>query len=174
MRNIQVLPRPLIECVFALADENEANIFGLTFAIALMAAIYAVPAYGIQVHLTGGLGAGKTTLVRAMLRALGYTQHIRSPTYTLVESYTIRNVKDAPLSIYHFDLYRFSDPSEWEDAGFREYFDARAVCLVEWPERAGSMLGVPDLQIVFDIQGKGRKLTARAYSETGKACLVQC
>jgi tRNA threonylcarbamoyladenosine biosynthesis protein TsaE len=128
----------------------------------------------MQVHLVGDLGAGKTTLVRAMLRALGHTQRVRSPTYTLVEPYTIENVDGAPLSIYHFDLYRFADPAEWEDAGFREYFGTGALCLVEWPQRAGDVLGIPDLQINLEVQGEGRKLTVRAYSETGKECVARC
>ncbi|WP_246583202.1 tRNA (adenosine(37)-N6)-threonylcarbamoyltransferase complex ATPase subunit type 1 TsaE [Candidatus Vallotia tarda] len=168
------MPYPLRERILILEDEYAANDFGLTIAMALLEAMHAAPACGIQVHLVGDLGAGKTTLVRAMLRALGYTQHVRSPTYTLVESYTIGNIKSVPLLIYHFDLYRFEDASEWEDAGFREYFEAQALCLVEWPERAGSILGIPDLHIVLEIQGKGRKLTARAYSKIGKACLSQC
>jgi tRNA threonylcarbamoyladenosine biosynthesis protein TsaE len=174
MPDAQASPRPLTERVFALPNEHAANAFGATLATAITAAMRAAPAHGMQVHLVGELGAGKTTLVRAMLRALGHAQRVRSPTYTLVEPYTIENVAGAPLSIYHFDLYRFADPAEWEDAGFREYFDTGALCLIEWPQRAGGVLGVPDLQIELEVQGEGRKLTARAYSETGKECVARC
>jgi tRNA threonylcarbamoyladenosine biosynthesis protein TsaE len=78
--------------------------------------------------------------------------------------------------VYHFDLYRFADPAEWADAGFREYFDRGAICLVEWPQRAGGLLGVPDLEFTLSIEGEGesRVLQARAFSETGKTCLESC
>jgi tRNA threonylcarbamoyladenosine biosynthesis protein TsaE len=121
----------------------------------------------------GDLGAGKTTLVRATLRGLGHTGRVRSPTYTLVEPYAVER-PDGELELYHFDLYRFTDPAEWADAGFREYFDSGAVCLVEWPQRAGGLLGVPDLVFSLDVDGDGRLLIARAYSESGKACLERC
>ena len=113
--------------------------------------------------------------MRATLRALGHTGRVRSPTYTLVEPYTVETA-NWELQLYHFDLYRFSDPAEWADAGFREYFAGGPVCLVEWPQRAGGLLGVPDL--VFSLepgeQGEGRVLTAYAYSASGKACLERC
>ena len=74
----------------------------------------------------------------------------------------------------HFDLYRFNDPAEWSDAGFREYFNSSAICLVEWPQQAGTLLGVPDLVFSLDVDGDGRVLTVRAYSASGKACLERC
>ncbi|WP_320412665.1 tRNA (adenosine(37)-N6)-threonylcarbamoyltransferase complex ATPase subunit type 1 TsaE [Candidatus Vallotiella sp. (ex Adelges kitamiensis)] len=174
MRHIKVLPCILMERVFVLADERATHTFGSKLAIALITAMRAVTTHGIQVHLSGDLGSGKTTLVRAILWALGYTQYVRSPTYTLVEPYIIGNVDGVPLLVYHFDLYRFVYPSEWEDMGFREYYDTQALHLIEWPERASGMLGLPDLQFVLEVQGESRKLTARAYSETGKACLAPC
>jgi tRNA threonylcarbamoyladenosine biosynthesis protein TsaE len=127
----------------------------------------------LQVQLIGDLGAGKTTLVRATLRALGHAGRVRSPTYTLVEPYSLTTQTGA-LELYHFDLYRFTDPAEWIDAGFREYFDSGAVCLIEWPQRAGGLLGVPDLEFKLEQEGEGRVLTARAFSETGKSCLESC
>ncbi|MCC8394138.1 tRNA (adenosine(37)-N6)-threonylcarbamoyltransferase complex ATPase subunit type 1 TsaE [Paraburkholderia sp. MMS20-SJTR3] len=134
------------------------------------------PAFtGLQVQLLGDLGAGKTTLVRATLRGLGHAGRVRSPTYTLVEPYVLERPA-GELALYHFDLYRFTDPAEWADAGFREYFDSGAVCLVEWPQRAGSLLGVPDLVFSLELAGDAdaRRLVARAYSESGKACLERC
>ncbi|HZZ04461.1 tRNA (adenosine(37)-N6)-threonylcarbamoyltransferase complex ATPase subunit type 1 TsaE, partial [Paraburkholderia sp.] len=133
------------------------------------------PFHGLQVQLVGDLGAGKTTLVRATLRGLGHSGRVRSPTYTLVEPYVLERPA-GELALYHFDLYRFTDPAEWADAGFREYFDNGAICLVEWPQRAGRLLGVPDLVFSLDLDstGDGRVLVARAYSESGKACLERC
>jgi tRNA threonylcarbamoyladenosine biosynthesis protein TsaE len=169
----------LLERQFALADEAATTAFGDRFAQAIAAVRGAASATGqrtfngLQVQLEGDLGAGKTTLVRATLRALGHTGRVRSPTYTLVEPYTVE-LPDGELALYHFDLYRFNDPAEWADAGFREYFDSGAVCLVEWPQRAGSLLGVPDLVFSLDVDGDGRVLVARAYSEPGKACLERC
>ncbi|WP_411186915.1 tRNA (adenosine(37)-N6)-threonylcarbamoyltransferase complex ATPase subunit type 1 TsaE [Paraburkholderia sp. B3] len=171
-------PAPvLLERRFDLPDEAATDAFGTRLALALEAQRAGAAARfdGLQVQLLGDLGAGKTSLVRATLRALGHTGRVRSPTYTLVEPYTVAT-PNGELPLYHFDLYRFSDPAEWADAGFREYFAAGAVCLVEWPQRAQGLLGVPDL--VFSLepgeQGEGRVLTAYAYSASGKACLERC
>ena len=170
----------LLERHFALADEAATSAFGVRFAEAIEGVRKALRAqhgnaafHGLQVQLSGDLGAGKTTLVRATLRGLGHTGRVRSPTYTLVEPYAVER-PDGELELYHFDLYRFTDPAEWADAGFREYFDSGAVCLVEWPQRAGGLLGVPDLVFSLDVDGDGRLLIARAYSESGKACLERC
>jgi tRNA threonylcarbamoyladenosine biosynthesis protein TsaE len=186
---IQPPANVLLERTFALADEAATMAFGERFAQAIEsvreAAQHAPGAhgdkafYGLQVQLVGDLGAGKTTLVRATLRGLGHTGRVRSPTYTLVEPYVLERPA-GELALYHFDLYRFTDPAEWADAGFREYFDSGAICLVEWPQRAGRLLGVPDLVFSLDLdndsenEGDGRVLVARAYSESGKACLERC
>jgi tRNA threonylcarbamoyladenosine biosynthesis protein TsaE len=168
-----------LERRFDLADEAATDAFGARFANAIVAIVASgasrEPLAGLQVQLAGDLGAGKTSLVRATLRALGHAGRVRSPTYTLVEPYTI-DTPSGELQLYHFDLYRFSDPAEWADAGFREYFDAGAVCLVEWPQRALTLLGVPDLVLTLEpgANGEGRVLTAHAYSESGKACLERC
>jgi tRNA threonylcarbamoyladenosine biosynthesis protein TsaE len=174
-----------LERRFDLPDEAATDAFGARFAHALEAcraqatqttqSTQTPPFTGLHVQLLGDLGAGKTSLVRATLRALGHTGRVRSPTYTLVEPYTIATA-NGELQLYHFDLYRFSDPAEWADAGFREYFAAGAVCLVEWPQRAGGLLGVPDLVFSLEpgVYGEGRVLTAQAYSASGKACLERC
>ncbi|SAL49930.1 tRNA (adenosine(37)-N6)-threonylcarbamoyltransferase complex ATPase subunit type 1 TsaE [Caballeronia telluris] len=179
-RSTHPLPPALFERRFELPDEDATLAFGSRFAQALDAVRHALASNpdnerftGLQVQLTGDLGAGKTTLVRATLRALGHHGRVRSPTYTLVEPYSLET-KAGPLDVYHFDLYRFADPAEWADAGFREYFDRGAVCLVEWPQQAGGLLGVPDLEFALDIEGEGRVLIARAFSETGKTCLERC
>lgn len=108
---------------------------------------------GQVVYLHGDLGAGKTTLVRGILHALGHTGKVKSPTYTIVEPYLLPT-----MTCYHFDLYRFQDDEEWEAAGFRDYFNPASLCLVEWPEKAQALLPVPDIAIHFDILPDARIL----------------
>lgn len=141
-----------------LADEAATLALGAALARAL--------APGLTLHLQGDLGAGKTTLVRGMLRALGHQGRVKSPTYTLVEPYTL-----SKLSLYHFDFYRFGNPEEWQDAGFRELFGGEAVCVVEWPEKAGASLPPPDLVIHLEAADGGRKASLSARTEAGEACL---
>jgi tRNA threonylcarbamoyladenosine biosynthesis protein TsaE len=125
---------------------------------------------GMMVTLSGDLGTGKTTLVRGALRALGWQGPVKSPTYTLVEHYPFSS-----LYFYHFDFYRFADPSEWETAGLADCFRNDAVCVVEWPERVGSLLPPPDLALVLAHPASagppGRALTLEARTEAGERCL---
>lgn len=121
---------------------------------------------GLVIFLQGNLGAGKTTLARGILRGQGYEGKVKSPTYNLVEHY-----KSSRLYLYHFDFYRFNDPMEWEDAGFREYFNADSVCLIEWPEKARGLLPSPDLQIFLGISEAGRNIGIQADTEAGRQCL---
>ena len=130
------------------------------------------------VELHGDLGAGKTTFVRHLLTSLGVQGHIKSPTYAVVEAYTL----DAPgldsghnlkLSIWHFDFYRFNDPHEWEEAGFRETFASPGLKLVVWPEKAGDHLPLPDLVIAIEMQlDESRRITLTAYTPTGAELLA--
>ena len=108
---------------------------------------------GLTLYLHGDLGAGKTTLVRGLLRGLGFEGRVKSPTYTLVESYSISS-----LYLYHFDLYRFKHEQEWLDAGFNEFFNDETICLVEWPERAMNLLPRPDVDISLSVEGEGRRV----------------
>jgi tRNA threonylcarbamoyladenosine biosynthesis protein TsaE len=123
---------------------------------------------GFSVHLVGELGVGKTTLVRGILRALGWVGPVKSPTYTLVELYEVSR-----LVLHHFDFYRFHDPREWSDAGFRESFNGRTVSLIEWPEKAGDLLPPPDVEIVLESSGEGRSASLRAHSDPGRRCLTR-
>jgi tRNA threonylcarbamoyladenosine biosynthesis protein TsaE len=109
-----------------------------------------VPAGDAVIELSGTLGAGKTTFVRHLLRALGATGRIKSPSYAIVEPYELPG-----LSAWHFDFYRFSDPREWEDAGFRELFASAGLKLVEWPDKVRTMLPVPDLQVAIGLRLDG-------------------
>jgi tRNA threonylcarbamoyladenosine biosynthesis protein TsaE len=121
-------------------------------AAALGAAIVAAGPgpHDAYIELTGDLGAGKTTFVRHLLHALGVVGRVKSPTYAVVEGYEVPLADGTPQSIWHFDFYRFDDPQEWEDAGFREMFSAPAIKLAEWPDKAHGLLPLPDLRIAIE------------------------
>ncbi len=118
--------------------------------------------------LNGDLGAGKTTLVRSILRNLGVVGSIKSPTFTIVEPYQINH-----QYIYHFDLYRFSEPSEWYELGFEEYFTSGSICFIEWPDRANDLIPQVDWEINLEIYGLGRKIEIISKTEKGDGCLSQ-
>lgn len=141
-----------------LADAAATDSAGQHLAAALGA--------GGVVFLEGTLGAGKTHLARALLRALGHTGAVKSPTYTLVEPYEI-----AGLKVFHFDLYRLADPEELEFMGIRDYFAPGHLCLLEWPSRGAGFLPPPDLCLKLTPQGQGRSLQACASSALGRAAL---
>jgi tRNA threonylcarbamoyladenosine biosynthesis protein TsaE len=119
------------------------------------------------ITLHGDLGAGKTTLTRHLLQALGVTGRIKSPTYTIVESY-----ETAGFQVWHFDFYRFNDPQEWEDAGFRDIFASSGLKLVEWPQKAEGLLPRADLDIALMTEGEStRRVTLTAHTQIGLALL---
>ncbi|MDQ5896633.1 MAG: tRNA threonylcarbamoyladenosine biosynthesis protein TsaE [Pseudomonadota bacterium] len=123
-------------------------------------------------ELHGTLGAGKTTFVRHLLRALGVQGRIKSPSYAIVEPHELPDCPD--LGIWHFDFYRFGDPREWEDAGFRDLFASPGLKLVEWPEKAAGLLPQPDLALVLDLQPDGlRRVTWRAGTPSGRTLLAE-
>ena len=117
---------------------------------------------GRVIHLRGELGAGKTTVARGLLRALGYAGRIKSPTYAVVEPYSLSR-----LDLYHFDFYRFSEKAEWVNSGFRDYFNPATACVVEWPERADGLLSPPDLEIRLEIAGEARQAFIEACTPSG-------
>lgn len=150
-----------VRCRRHLADEAATLAFGARLAKGL------VP--GMTVYLEGDLGAGKTTLVRGMLRALGHVGRVKSPTYTLAETYSLPG-----FELYHYDLYRMHDPREWLDAGFRDASDGRIVSLIEWPDKAAGWLPLPDMVVRLTITDDARGIECEASSPRGVFCLETC
>ena len=125
------------------------------------------------VELHGDLGAGKTTFVRHLLRALGVSGRIKSPTYAVVEPHQVpATPQSAGLSIWHFDFYRFTDPREWEDAGFRDLFASPGLKLLEWADHARPVLPTPDLTLALQTQADdSRAVTLSAGTAHGQLLL---
>lgn len=115
------------------------------------------------VTLQGNLGGGKTTLSRGLIQSLGHQGAVKSPTYTLVEPYEI-----GPLRVFHYDLYRLSDPEELEFLGMRDFLDADTLTLVEWPERAAKLLPPADLALNLQVEGTGRRLEWQGLTPRGQ------
>jgi tRNA threonylcarbamoyladenosine biosynthesis protein TsaE len=147
---------------FALPDEAATLALGALLADSLPKD--ARPA--AVIYLEGDLGAGKTTLVRGLLRKVGAGGTVKSPTYTLVEPHVVSG-----LHLYHFDFYRFNAPEEFIDAGLDEYFADTGLCLVEWPDRALPYLPSCDLRVRLEIRGAGRCASIGAESGRGRIWL---
>jgi tRNA threonylcarbamoyladenosine biosynthesis protein TsaE len=143
-----------------LADENAT----LALASRLAAQLQA----GMVIYLHGDLGAGKTCLVRGVLNSLGYNGRVKSPTYTLLETYNAGS-----FDLRHFDLYRLQDESEWETAGFRDEFDGNSILFIEWPEKAQAFIPPADMTIILGILAHGRVATISGHTSIGRACLKQ-
>ena len=141
-----------------LAAESDTLAFGAALASALEP--------GLVIYLIGELGAGKTTLARGVLRGLGHAGKVKSPSFALVEPYIFSR-----LYLYHFDFYRFTDPRELGDAGFREHFNPDSVCLVEWPELAAGVVPGADVEITLKLADVGRELEIDADTEAGRRCI---
>lgn len=143
-----------------LSDEQATQELGAELGAAL-------PAQAV-VFLHGDLGAGKTTLVRALLHAAGHEGAVRSPTYTLVEPYKLTG-----RAVYHLDLYRLADPEELEFIGLRDMLAEACLMLIEWPERGVGMLPAPDLHVRLAAAGDGRHVEVEAASAAGESALVR-
>ena len=128
----------------------------------------ALDAAGV-IFLSGGLGAGKTTLCRGLLRGLGYDGAVKSPTFTLVEPYELERG-----SVYHFDLYRLAHPDELDYLGAEDYFAAEALCLIEWPERGAGFLRTPDLELTLTVTSENsRQVQLRAQTLKGERAMAR-
>ena len=145
-----------------LPDETATAALGAALARAVLP--------GLVIYLHGDLGAGKTALTRALLRAAGHQGTVKSPTYTLSEPYRVQ-IGGQPVNVIHYDLYRMSSPEEFLDAGFREDFDGRNICIVEWPEKGEPVLPLPDVKVLLKVSGLGREVELQALSELGLLCL---
>lgn len=150
------------EFAMHLQDEAGTNALGVALARVLTP--------GLVIFLHGELGTGKTTMTRALLHAAGHAGHVKSPTYTLVEPYTI-TLNEKQVELLHFDLYRMASPDEFLDAGFRDYFNENAICIVEWPDKAGAALPLPDINVFLYVDGLGRKVELQGLSDKGSQCL---
>ena len=149
---------PHVTAVFELPDEAATQCLGEGLAKTLQP--------GLVIFLEGDLGAGKTTLARALIRALGHTGPVKSPTYALVEVYVVSS-----LYLYHFDFYRFESPEEFLDAGFGEYFNASSICLVEWPDKAEPCVPSADIRVNLRHAGSARLAELEALSARGASCI---
>jgi tRNA threonylcarbamoyladenosine biosynthesis protein TsaE len=148
----------MTEFCYVLKNEGATQAFAAYFSQFL--------SKGCVLGLTGEIGMGKTCFVRALLQTLGVQSSVKSPTFNLVESY------DLPFAtVYHFDLYRLSDEFELEDLGVRDYFVSDSVCLVEWPEKASSLMLMLDILFEFELNSTGRKLKLKALTENGHLLL---
>lgn len=149
-----------------LKDCRATAEFGAALAAALLRHLDPIRSAGLHIGLSGDLGAGKTALVRAVLRALGVDGPVKSPTFALLEPYTVSS-----LDFYHFDFYRLKEPDEFGSLGFRELFGPGSICAVEWPQNAGPQLPTADISIALTVHGDGRRATISTAGELGAACL---
>jgi tRNA threonylcarbamoyladenosine biosynthesis protein TsaE len=151
----------------ALPDAQATALLGHALGHAVQRHLDEIRARGLQLNLSGDLGAGKTSLVRGMLKALGVTGPVKSPTFALLEPYSVSS-----LDFHHFDFYRFADPNEFGSSGFRDLFGPGRICAIEWPERAGPRLPTADLSIALSLNGDGRVASITAASHLGHECLT--
>ena len=160
---------PIVKSI-AWATEADTQAFAEALAVKLLRQGADLNAL-IQLH--GDLGAGKTTFARHLLKALGVTGRVKSPTYAVVEPYTVEGAPGGALNVWHFDFYRFNDPDEWEEAGFRDIFASTGLKLAEWPEKAGEHLPAADLDMALELQdGDVRMVTLSARTNAGAALLT--
>lgn len=148
----------------SLPHPDDTDRLGAHLADAVLKEADCVADQGLAMRLQGNLGAGKTSLVRAMLRRFGFAGPVKSPTFSLVETYPIN-----ALTLNHFDFYRFEEPEEFEDAGFRDLFGPGLICATEWTEQAAPYVPEADLVVELELDGHGRRAVLRALSPLGES-----
>lgn len=151
----------------SLPTPDDTDRLGAAAAEALLASRDSIVEHGFALRLEGNLGAGKTSFMRALLRTLGWQGAVKSPTFTLLETYEV-----AGVAVNHFDFYRFEEPTEFEDAGFRDMYCAGAFCASEWSERAQPYLPAADLVVSLVQEGLGRRVCIDAETPSGAAFLA--
>lgn len=151
---------------FHLADEEATSELGARLARALDSVKSEILKKGLNIKLVGDLGAGKTYLMRSALRALGFEGRVKSPTFSLLETYKVDG-----FTVNHFDFYRFEDPVEFEEAGFRENYGPGRVVASEWTSKAEPFVPQPDLTITLKNEGEGRVCDISANSALGNQVL---
>lgn len=149
-----------------LPHPDDTDLLGARLADAMASETALIKSHGLTLHLEGDLGAGKTSLTRALLRRLGHTGPVKSPTFSLVESYPVLGVM-----LNHFDFYRFEEPEEFEDAGFRDLFGPGFITATEWTEKAAPYVPDADLRIQLSHVGLGRAAQLEALTEEGHQVL---
>ena len=152
-----------------LSDETHTVRFAEHLADALTHVREAICQSGFNLRLTGDLGAGKTTLTRALLRHFGVTGRVKSPTFELVSDYDVLD----GIAFHHFDFYRFESPIEFDEAGFRDLFGPGSITASEWSDKAGEFLPSADLELAIAICGTERDVTLKAYSMAGHRVLEE-
>lgn len=153
----------MAECALELTGEDQTVKLGELLG-EILSPIAKSQGRALCVFLEGDLGAGKTTMTRGLLTALGHEGPVKSPTYTLVEPYHVSD-----LDVFHFDLYRLLDPEELEYMGIRDYFSKTAICLFEWPDKAEGRLPEPDVTVSFTHQIKSRHVMIKSDILDAKA-----
>jgi len=152
---------PINQMQILLEDEQMMQVFGEKIA-QVIGQINAP----LLILLNGDLGAGKTTLSRGILYGLGHRGSVKSPTYTLVEPYDLQIGK-----VFHFDLYRLVDPEELYDIGFNDYLTESQLCMIEWPDKGGSLLPKADMSLQINSNGTGRQVILTAQTSLGSQCV---
>jgi tRNA threonylcarbamoyladenosine biosynthesis protein TsaE len=152
---------PINQMQILLEDEQKMQVFGEKIA-QVIGQINAP----LLILLNGDLGAGKTTLSRGILYGLGHRGSVKSPTYTLVEPYDLEIGK-----VFHFDLYRLVDPEELYDIGFNDYLTESQLCMIEWPDKGGSLLPKADISLQINSNGTGRQVILTAQTSLGSQCV---
>ena len=152
---------PINQMQILLEDEQKMQVFGEKIA-QVIGQINA----SLLILLNGDLGAGKTTLSRGILNGLGHRGSVKSPTYTLVEPYDLEIGK-----VFHFDLYRLVDPEELYDIGFNDYLTESQLCMIEWPDKGGSLLPKADISLQINSNGTGRQVILTAQTTLGSQCV---